>query len=182
MHINFVTHNLGKVKEARIALEPEIKVIHVNLEYDEIQHDDVVHIAKVSAEQVSQLLKKPIVVDDSGLFIDALNGFPGAFSSTIHKQIGLAGILKLMEGADNRNVSYKAAVAYCEPGKKAVVFLGEEKGTLSTEILGSEGFGHDPIFIPEGEKRTYGEIEGCEKLKKFRKAAFLQLKRHLQKI
>ena len=181
MHINFVTHNMGKLKEARLILEPSVRVTHINLEYDEVQHEDPVHVAKKSAEMVALLLNKPIVVDDSGLFITALNGFPGTFSSTIYKQIGLKGLLKLMEGEKNKECFYRTAVAYCEPGKKAVAFLGEERAALSTEIRGAHGFGHDPIIIPEGEVRTYGEIEGCEGQKKFRKSAFLQLKEYLAK-
>ncbi len=180
MHINFVTHNMGKIKEARQILEPKIKVNHINLEYDEVQHDDISIIAKKSAEMVALMLGKPVVVDDSGLFITALNGFPGAFSSTVHKQIGLAGLLKLMAGVANREVAYRCAIGYCEPGKKAVVFLGEEKGTLSTTVKGSLGFGHDPLFIPKEETRTYGEIKGCESLKKFRRIALEQLKEYLQ--
>ena len=180
MHINFVTHNMGKLKEARLILEPSVKVTHINLEYDELQHDDPQVIAKKSAQMVAAMLGKTVVVDDSGLFITALNGFPGTFSSTIHKQIGLKGILKLMGAEKNRECFYRTAVAYCEPGKKAVTFLGEERAALSTEISGTHGFGHDPIIIPEGETRTYGEIEGCEGIKKFRKLAFLQLKDYLE--
>ena len=176
MEINFVTHNLGKVKEARLILEPAIKVNHINLEYDEIQHDDAMVIAKKSAEQVALLLNKTVVVDDSGLFITALHDFPGTFSSTIHKQIGLKGILKLMEGEKNRECFYRTVVGYCEPKKHAITFIGEEKGTIAESIRGTRGFGHDPIFIPDGEKRTFGEMEGCEGLKKFRRKAFEQLR------
>ena len=181
MEINFVTHNLGKVKEARLILEPGIKVNHINLEYDEIQHDDPVEVAKKSAEQVAALLNKTAVVDDSGLFITALKGFPGVFSSTIHKQIGLKGILKLMEGEKNRECFYRTVVGYCQPGKKAITFAGEERGSIADSIRGAHGFGHDPIFIPEGETRTFGEIQGCEGLKKFRRKAFEQLRDYLKK-
>lgn len=180
MEINFVTHNLGKVKEVRIILEPAIKVNHINLEYDEIQHDDPTEVAKKSAEQVAMLLNKAVVVDDSGLFITALHGFPGVFSSTIHKQIGLKGLLKLMEGEKNRECFYRTVVAYCVPGKRAIMFIGEEKGNLAEHIRGSHGFGHDPLFIPEGETRTFGEIQGCEGMKKFRRKAFEQLRDYLQ--
>jgi XTP/dITP diphosphohydrolase len=179
MQINFVTHNMGKLKEARLILEPAIKVNHINLEYDEIQHDDPSAIARKSAEMVAAMLGKSVVVDDSGLFVSALHGFPGTFSSTIHKQIGLPGLLKLMEGVADREAIYKTVVAYCEPGKKAITFLGEQRGTLAREALGTNGFGHDPIFIPRGEMRTFGEIENCERLKTFRRDAFLKLKGYL---
>jgi len=126
-------------------------------------------------------MKIPIVVEDSGLFIQALNDFPGTCSSYIHKRIGLRGILKLMKGVEDRACHYRSAVAYCEPGKEPISFFGEEKGAISEDIKGVYGFGHDPIFIPEGSKKTYGEMENCETIKKFRRNAVLQLKEHLKK-
>jgi len=119
------------------------------------------------------------VVEDSGLFIKALNEFPGTCSSYIHKRIGLKGILKLMENIEDRACSYKSAVAYCEPKKEPISFLGEEKGTVAEEIKGNNGFGHDPIFIPENGNKTYGETENCENLKRFRKIAVEKLKNYL---
>jgi XTP/dITP diphosphohydrolase len=138
-----------------------------------------VEVARKSAEHVAMVLNKPVVVDDSGLFITALNGFPGVFSSTVHNQIGLKGLLKLMEGETHRECWYKTVVGYCVPGKRAITFIGEEKGHIAESIRGKHGFGHDPIFIPEGETRTFGEIEGCEGMKKFRRRAFEQLRDYL---
>src|SRR3989344_5516515 len=171
LSINFVTRNLGKVREFKQILEPEIKVNHIEMSYPEIRGEDSVEIARHSAKELAEKLKKNVVVEDSGLFIDALNGFPGTYSATVHKKIGLKGIIKLMQGEKNRKCSYKSAVACCEPGKKAVSFRGEEKGKIAESIRGSFGFGHDPIFIPEGSSKAYGEMENCIELKKFRRRA-----------
>ena len=130
---------------------------------------------------LAQKLNKNIVVEDSGLFINALNDFPGTCSAYIHKRIGLDGIIKLMHGIKERKCTYKSAVAYCEHGKKAVSFLGEEKGNIAESIRGNFGFGHDPIFIPEGNNRTYSEIKNCEEIKKFRRRAVLKLREFLLK-
>ena len=138
-------------------------------------------IAKESEKRLANELKKPVVVEDSGLFIKALNDFPGTCSSYIHKRVGLKGILKLMENVEDRTCYYKSAVSYCEPGKEAVSFLGEEKGTIAEEIRGGNGFGHDPIFIPENNSKTYGEMQNCENLKRFRKIAVEKLKNYLLK-
>mgnify|MGYP001612886767 CR=1 FL=1 len=181
MQINLVTSNLGKVKEFKIILGSGIEVNHIKKEYRELRSDNPEEIAKESAKRLAEELKKPVVVEDSGLFIKALNDFPGTCSSYIHKRIGLKGILKLMENVEDRNCTYKSAVAYCEPGKEAVSFFGEEKGTIAKEIRGINGFGHDPIFIPENSKKTYGEIENCEHLKRFRKIAVEKLKNYLLK-
>ena len=179
MIINFVTSNKNKVKEFRQILEPEIKVNHIGMSYPELRSDDSEEIARHSAKELADKLKKPVVVEDSGLFIDSLNGFPGAYSATIHKKIGLNGILKLMKGVKNRNCTYKSAVAYCRPNKKPVSFLGEEKGKVSEKIKGSFGFGHDLIFIPEGSNKTYGEMENCIEIKKFRRMAVGKLRSYL---
>ncbi len=179
--INFVTSNQGKVKEFRQILEPEIKVSHIELSYPEIRSEDNEEIAKHSAEALAKELKKHVVVEDSGLFVKSLNDFPGAYSATVHKKIGLEGILKLMNGVKNRECEYKSAVAYCEPNKKPISFSGGEKGTIAKSIRGNFGFGHDPIFIPEGSTRTYGEMENCREKKKFRRIAVEKLKRYLIK-
>ena len=100
--INFVTSNKNKVKEFKQILEPEIKVNHIKLSYPELRSDDPEEIARQSAQMLANKLKKTIVVEDSGLFIKALNNFPGTSSAYIHKRIGLQGIIKLMEDIKNR--------------------------------------------------------------------------------
>jgi len=179
--INFITSNIGKVREFKQILEPEIKVNHIRMSYHEIRSDDPEEIARHSAKELAEKLKKKVVVEDSGLFIKSLNDFPGTYSATIHKRIGLKGIIKLMKGIKDRGCIYRSAVAYCEPGKKPISFLGGEKGTIAESIRGKFGFGHDPIFISEGSGRTYGEMQSVEEVKKFRRRAVEKLRRYLLK-
>ena len=179
MQINLVTSNLNKVREFKAILGSKIKINHIEMHYKELRSDSNEEIAIESAERLAKQLKKNVVVEDSGLFIDALNGFPGACSAFVHKRIGLNGILKLMEGSKDRTCYYNSAVAYCEPNKKATSFSVTEKGLISEKIKGIHGFGHDSIFIPQGSKKTYGEIENCEIIKKFRRIAVLKLKNYL---
>ena len=181
MTINFVTSNKNKVKEFRQILEPEIKVNHIELSYPEIRSEDSQEIARHSAKELAEKLNKIVVVEDSGLFIDALNGFPGTYSATVHKKIELGGIIKLMKGVKKRNCTYKSAVAYCEPGKKAISFLGEEKGKVAQSVRGTYGFGHDPVFIPEGSKKTYGQMKNCVEVKKFRRRGVIKLREYFMK-
>jgi|TARA_B100001971_G_C18140910_1_gene510347 XTP/dITP diphosphohydrolase len=181
MEINLITSNLGKVKEFKAILGNSIKINHTELEYRELRSDNPEEIAKNAAKTLANKLKKPVVVEDSGLFIKALNDFPGTCSKYIHKRIGLKGILKLMENTNDRTCCYKSAVAYCEPGKEPISFLGKEKGKIADETKGNNGFGHDSIFIPENSSKTYGEIKNCENLKRFRKLAVEKLKEYLEK-
>jgi len=127
MILNFVTSNKNKVKEFRQILGPEIKINHIKISYPELRSDNPEEIARHSAQMLANKLKKKVVVEDSGLFIKALNDFPGTCSAYIHKRIGLKGIIKLMQGMKNRRCTYKSAVAYCEPKKQPVSFLGEEE-------------------------------------------------------
>ena len=177
--INFITSNKNKVKEFKQILEPQIKVNHIEISYPELRSDAPEEIAKMSAEMLANKLRKPVVVEDSGLFIKALNDFPGTCSAYIHRRIELHGIIKLMEGIEDRECTYKSAVAYCEPGKKPISFLGEEIGYVARSAKGNFGFGHDPIFIPEGSNKTYGEIKNCEEVKKFRRRAVEKLRNYL---
>jgi len=180
MKLFFVTCNKGKFKEFKQILEPKIKVEQLEIDYPELRSDDPQEIAKLAAKQLSDKLNKPIVVEDSGLFVKSLNGFPGTSSAYIHKRIGLKGIIKLMKGVKNRGAMYMSAVAYCEPKKPATGFLGTEKGKIAKKIKGKYGFGHDPIFIPEGSKKTYGEMKNYKEIKKFRRKAVLLLIKHLK--
>jgi len=179
MEINFVTSNKNKVREFRSILGENIKLNHIEMAYPELRSDNPQEIAKMSAKSLAEKLKKAVVVEDSGLFISALNGFPGTCSAYIHKRIGLEGILKLMKGVNDRRCAYKSAVAYCEQGKEPVSFLGSEDGIIAREIKGSNGFGHDPIFIPKGQKKTYGEMKDVEVVKKFRRIAVERLRNYL---
>ena len=203
LSITLVTSNLNKLREFKAILEPKIKVEHIALEFPELRHDDSRKIAEMSAEMISQKLGKAVVVEDSGIFITALKDFPGTCTAYAHKRIGLEGILKLMDGIKeigkngrtNRQWFYKSAIAYCEPGKKAVSFLGVEEGIIADSVRGKNGFGHDPIFIPVEKgpvrenassksnikKITYGEMPDCEQRKKFRRRAIEQLMDWLSK-
>ena len=173
--LNFVTSNKNKVREFKEILGDAISLNHIELEYPEMRSDDPSEITKVAAKQLAEKLQETVICEDSGLFINALKGFPGTCSKYVHQRIGLQGILRLMERTKDRSCEYISAVGYCEPGKEPSAFVGSENGTLAAKIRGSCGFGHDPIFIPEGSKKTYGEIADVEKVKKFRRRAVEKL-------
>ena len=99
---------------------------------------------------------KSVVVDDTGLYINALNGFPGPFSAYTFKKIGCPGILRLLKGIDDRSAVFVSAVGYCD-GKELLTFRGECKGIITDVMRGPEVFGYDPIFLPQGESKTFAE-------------------------
>lgn len=159
MEITFVTTNPGKLVEARKLAEPfGISVVSNDYDSIELQSDDLLEIAKESAKDAFNLIQKPLIVDDSGVFCEALGGFPGPYSAYIYKTIGVDGVLKLLEGKENKKASMISAVAFTD-GKETKTFLGEVKGEIIPEKRGEGGFGFDPIFVPKGNDKTFSEDE-----------------------
>lgn len=157
MRIIFVTTNPGKMGEAKeIGREFGIEFLQDRLDCTEIQADSTEDIAIESAKEAWKDIKKPLIVEDSGVFIKALGGFPGPYSAYVYKTIGTDGITKLMKGVRDRSAVMKSAVVYTD-GKVMKTFLGEVKGDIPNKKRGKKGFGYDPVFVPEGRKRTFGE-------------------------
>jgi len=165
MALSFVTTNRNKfIEVSRTAAKYGIEVVHVDLAYTEVQSDSIEDVAKRGAKEASETLETPCFVEDSGLFIQALRGFPGPYSNFVFRTIGNRGILKLMSGENNRVAKFISAVGYCEPGKEPLFFTGSVEGRIAEEVKGPHGFGYDPIFIPdEGDGRTFGEMPVEEK-------------------
>jgi len=162
----FITSNKGKLKEAKESFSDlDINIVQKNLGYPEIQANSLEEVAIFGVEYIKNKFNQPFILEDAGLFIYIFDGFPGVYSAYIFYRIGCSGILKLMEGFEdnNRKAVFKSVYAFSEPGKKPVVFLGECKGRISNTIIGEHGFGYDPIFIPENEIKTFGQMETKEK-------------------
>ncbi len=162
--IVFVTGNAGKFREVKAMLEERgIEAIQNKDGYPELQEDDLEPIASYGAKLVAEKLKMPVMVDDSGIFISVLNGFPGPYSAFVEDNLGNSRVLKLMEDETDRRAQFKSAIGYCEPGKDPVTFTGIVEGNITYEERGAGGFGYDPIFEYEGQ--TFGEIGDEEKNK-----------------
>jgi len=158
----FVTGNPHKVKEAGAILSPlGITVVQNDCGYPELQEDEIERIAAFGAEWAANKLNKEVMVDDSGLFIPALGGFPGPYSAYVFDKLGNVRILKLMEDESNRSAIFRCVIGYCRPGEKALIFRGEVKGKIARESRGNAGFGYDPIYDVGGE--TFGEMNEIEK-------------------
>jgi XTP/dITP diphosphohydrolase len=162
MRIAFVTSNPGKVEEAKKYFEPlGVEVYQLRLSYPEIQADTLEEVAEYGAKWLAERIKGPFFLDDSGLFVDALRGFPGVYSAYVYKTLGFNGILRLLEGETNRKAHFKSVIAYWDGGLH--VFTGRVDGEITTEPRGSGGFGFDPIFKPDGFDKTFAEMTTEEK-------------------
>ena len=158
--IYFVTGNAYKFEEAARALENVgIKLIMKDLDIDEPQSDSLEYIASKCALEAMKVLKGPLLVEDSGLFIQSLGGFPGPYSSYVYRKIGCSGILKLLRGSEDRDAYFKCVVAFASSSqKKPALFKSLVHGIISDEIRGKRAFGFDPIFIPRGFSDTFANM------------------------
>jgi len=161
----FATSNIHKFNEARLSLsELKIVVAMLKVKIVEIQDNSIENIAVASALDAVKKCHLPIIVEDAGLFIRALNNFPGPYSSYVFQAIGTNGILRLMEDIDDRDAYFHSVVAFCKPKEKPIIFHGKVEGKIVQEERGNAGFGFDPIFAPvKGDGRTFAEMETKEK-------------------
>ncbi|MEM3065498.1 MAG: RdgB/HAM1 family non-canonical purine NTP pyrophosphatase [Candidatus Nitrosotenuis sp.] len=152
----FASTNRHKFAEAKEILSSfGIRLSFLKLEAVEIQSDSLFEIARQKALDAYSKCKKPVIIEDDGLFINSLGGFPGPYSSYVFKTIGNSGIIKLVK--KDRRAEFCAIISYCDKTKRPKQFRGVTKGTISKKPRG-RGWGYDPIFVPEGKTKTYGEM------------------------
>jgi XTP/dITP diphosphohydrolase len=164
--IFFATNNINKFNEARRVLaEYKIAVGMLRVKTFEIQSESLEEIAKASAIDAFKKSNLPVITEDAGLFIEALNGFPGPYAAYVYKTIGNKGILKLMRNIENRKAKFQSVIAYCTSKLEPLCFKGEVLGVITKEERrGSSGFGFDPIFEPlSGGGKTFAEMSVEEK-------------------
>ncbi len=155
-----VTSNAHKAQEVAAFFNGTLEVEHVALDIPEHRSDDVREIARGKAQFAFEQLKTPLIVDDTGFSITALNGFPGPYAAYVLHTIGNGGILKLMERVENRDAHFTTAIGFAN--RQGVrVFPGTIHGKISLSPRGEGGFGYDPIF--EWEGRTLAELKFEEK-------------------
>ena len=175
MTLWFMTTNEGKVAEAREHFSHfGIPVRQFEFEATEPQSDDLEIVALSKLEQAIPHLPEPddmLLVEDAGLFIDSLNGFPGVYSSYVLETLGVQGVLTLMKHLESedpiqdgnlRSAEFRAVAALYHNGETTVA-EGVCPGRISHSSVEGEGFGFDPIFIPadldaDGEALPVGEM------------------------
>ena len=155
-----VTGNAGKINEARRIVGHELE--YEPLDLPEIQSLDLNEVLENKAREAFRRLGRAVVVEETGLFLDAMNGFPGPLVKWMLESIGPEGIAKACLGMGDMNAQARCALAYFD-GQRLVSAQGETRGSLVLEPIGSQGFGWDPIFIPEESERTYAQLSAEEK-------------------
>lgn len=165
--IQFVTGNPGKVRELGALLAPHgVQVVQEDRGYPEIQADTLEDVARAGARSLrADGLEPPFLLEDAGLFVSALQGFPGVYSRHALETIGCQGLLKLLVDveAELRTASFEAHLLYVDPDGRQHGFTGRCRGRIADRSAGTGGFGFDPVFIPDGETRTFAQLSDDEK-------------------
>ena len=156
--------NINKYLEASWILRKHgIKIEKNDFNKIEIQNDNIEKIAVIAAKNAFSNLKTELIVEDSGLFIEELNGFPGPYSSHAYKTIGIEGIIRILSKSKSRNAEFKSVLAHVNMNGNIKKFIGITKGIIAKSPKGNNGFAFDCIFIPDNSKKTYGEMSINEK-------------------
>jgi XTP/dITP diphosphohydrolase len=180
MRAVFVTTNESKCGEAERILGVELE--KAALEVPEVQSLDFAEVALHKARAAREALNSPpypVLVEDSGLVVGAWNGLPGALTKWFLASVGNEGILEMLSSED-RSARAVCAVAVADAGGDVRVFQGVVQGEISAEPRGEEGFGWDPIFVPQGGHLTYAEMGESKHKDSHRARAFKQVRRWME--
>ena len=173
LEIVIATNNPNKVEEYRqmFASISNIKLFSLK---DENIHIEIEENGKtfkqnslIKAESISKLTDKFVLADDSGLEIEALDNFPGIYSARFMEgrpyKEKWAAIFEMLKNKENKNAQFHCAITFITPSKDKYVFEGMEKGYITENIEGENGFGYDPIFFSNSLNKTFGNATEEEK-------------------
>tara|TARA_A100001011_G_C14235933_1_gene811022 strand:- start:717 stop:1295 length:579 start_codon:yes stop_codon:yes gene_type:complete len=183
------THNKGKFREISYLISKKIKKISpskLNIKAPKETGKTFQANAELKANYFSRLTSLPVISDDSGLCIHALGGEPGIYSARWAKKYGsfnkaMKVILKKMENKTNRSAIFVCSLSLKYPKRKIITVIGKIYGSISHKMLGSNGFGYDPIFIPRTKDITFGQMNKLKKIKSdHRYIAFKKMKKRVK--
>ena len=180
------THNVGKFREIAYLISKKYKKISptsLKIKSPKETGKSFISNSKLKVNFFSKYVNYPVISDDSGLCIEALRNKPGIYSARLAKKHGsffkaMKFILKKMKNKKNRKAIFVCSLSYKKNNGKIVSVEGKLKGNISNKIIGKNGFGYDPIFIPLNKRITFGQMLKSKKIKMdHRFIAFQKLKK-----
>jgi inosine triphosphate pyrophosphatase len=152
--LTFITGNLNKLKWTQRYIH--IPLEHKKLDLVEIQSLDSRTVVEHKVKEAFSIVKNPVLVEDTSLIFNAWGNLPGTFVKYFVEELGNEGLCKLLTASD-RSAIAKATYGVFD-GNKLFFFEGSIQGSIATMPIGNEGFGWNPIFIPNGCEKTYAEM------------------------
>ena len=178
----FVTTNEHKRREVQQILGVALE--GADLDLPEIQAIDPAEVAAEKARAARKALGDtdlPVLVEDSGLMVDAWGGFPGALTKWVMQSVGNEGLLRMLDSGEDRSARAVCVVALAEADGRVRMFRGEVGGTVAESPRGEGGFGYDPVFVPEWSSMTYAEMGDGKNTDSHRARAFRAVKEWLER-
>ncbi|MBI2445023.1 non-canonical purine NTP pyrophosphatase [Candidatus Micrarchaeota archaeon] len=169
--VTLVTSNESKVREAKAVLKGW-NVLHMNVDVQEIKSTSMEETIVSKAKTAYAMIRKPVLVEDTGLFLDAYHQFPGTYTKFCIRLLGMDGILRLLQGKV-RTAQFQTWLAWYD-GRTLRVFQGVSKGKIAEKAsvkAAEKKLPYDSIFIPDGDTRPYSEMSKEEKAKTSHRAA-----------
>lgn len=160
--ITFITSHAKKAEE--ISWHLGHPVTHHKLDLPEIQSLDPHEVVGIKAEEAYRQLRRPVLVEDFSLHFEALGKLPGPLIKWFLQELKVEGICRLLDNYETRVAHAQTCFGYHDE-KGLHIFDGIMKGTITTEIRGDDGYGTDGIFIPDGQDKTWGEMNKEEQVK-----------------
>ena len=183
------THNKGKFKEISYLISNKYKKmspILLKIKSPKETGKTFISNSRLKVKFFSKYVDYPVISDDSGLCIKALNNKPGIYSARLAKKHGsffkaMKFILKKMQTKKNRSAFFICSLSYYDENGKITSVEGKLKGNISMKVRGKNGFGYDPIFIPLKKRITFGQMRKSKKIKMdHRFIAFQKLKKKIK--
>ncbi|KAI8900421.1 inosine triphosphate pyrophosphatase [Globomyces pollinis-pini] len=154
--LTFVTGNENKLREFRAIMGDE-SITNTSLDLPEIQ-GSTQQVAIEKAKTAANLVKGPVLTEDTALGFNCMNGLPGPYIKWFLSSVGTDGLYKMVHSFDDKSAFALCTFAYCEgPGKDVILFEGRTDGTI-VPPKGPNSFGWDPVFQPSGFTETYAEM------------------------
>jgi XTP/dITP diphosphohydrolase len=152
----------SRTEKAEEAARLGFAIERIDLDLPEAQALDPAVVAREKVDAAWERLRRPVLVEDSGLEILAWGGFPGALVKWLEKSAGLDGIVRMLDPFPDRGARAVCAIA-CFDGERLVMARGVAEGSIAPAPRGERGFGWDAIFVPSGSTRTFAEMAAAEK-------------------
>ena len=154
----FVTENLHEFEEVKTMminegitlLKSDAKIIEQKLKTEK-------EVSLAKAYHAMKIISKPLIVEDTGIYFEAYNNFPGPNAAVFYEGVGIPGILKILENK-NRKAYFRTVFTFYKPGEMPMTFEGVCKGTMRENPSENVSFAYDTLFMPEGETRTFSEM------------------------
>jgi non-canonical purine NTP pyrophosphatase (RdgB/HAM1 family) len=158
--IAICTGNAGKRAEFERIMQRPLSA--VSIELDEIQEIDTEAVCRAKAAQAFSVLQRPIIVDDTGFELEALNGFPGALVAWVLHASGPEILHRMLPDHSVTTAIAVTAIGFAD-ASGIRTFVGRVSGAVLPTARGTNGFGFDPVFVPSGSVRTFAEMDDEEK-------------------